>query len=55
MYKLYILELSGQHSPSPPTFFTLHLDRDRLRRVQTWMDGCEYMACTQQDVMRPRQ
>lgn len=24
MYKLYILEVSGQSSPSPPTFFTLH-------------------------------
>lgn len=32
MYKLYILEMSGQYSPSPPTFFTLHLDRERLKR-----------------------
>lgn len=38
MYKLYISEVSGQSSPSPPTFFTLHLDRERLRWVKTWMD-----------------
>lgn len=38
MYKLYILEVSGQSSPNPPTFFTLHLDRERLRWMQTWMN-----------------
>lgn len=31
MYKVYILEVSGQSCPSPPTVFTLYLVRERLR------------------------
>lgn len=38
-YEFYISGESGQRGPNPPTFFTPHLERERLSRAKTWLDA----------------